>query len=300
MAEGGSRGQVGRFIDAGIRDAFLIAYEEAMALWPAEREPLDVETRFGAVRVYRHGTGSGAPIVLLHGHGANASTWYGLVARLGVRHPVYAIDIIDDPGGSVQRVPITGARDGAACLEEVLAGLGLERVHLVGQSYGGWLALGPAVYGSSRTGALTLLDPGGLEKVPLRFFLALVAALFAMRAPRSWKPWLARLLADHALVERAEIMAPVLLGVRGFRPHRSPAGPYTDEELRRITVPTQLILGGRSRLLRPRRALARARRLIATLRHAEIVPGVGHGVPQEVPELVVERILRFHGREGSR
>ncbi|MER5646054.1 alpha/beta hydrolase [Streptosporangium sp. NPDC002524] len=99
----------------------------------------------------------------------------------------------------------------------------------------------------------------------------------------------------HALVERAEIMNPVMLGAHAFRPHRSPARRFTDDELRRVTVPTQLVLAARTTLMRPRRALARARRLLP-LRHAEIVPGIGHAIPLEAPELVTDRVLGFVGR----
>ncbi len=287
----GSRSGIGRFTSEEARQAFEVAYERAMTLWPDDREALDIGTSYGTTRVYRHGAGQGRPIVLVHGHGGNASNWYGLVAQLGRHRPVYAIDNVDDPGGSVQTAPLT---DPGAWLEEVLAGLHLHDVHLVGHSYGGWLMLGLAVRGSDRLSALTLIDPGGLQPIPARFLLGLFASLLAMRAPASWKPGLARLLADAGLVERPEIMAPVLVGVRAFRPNRTPARTYTDDELRRVTVPTQVILGGRSRMLRPARALARAR-LMGSLRRTEVVPGVGHGVPQEVPRLVCERILGFGG-----
>lgn len=44
-------------------------------------------------------------------------------------------------------------------------------MHLVGGSYGGRLALNQAHRGSDRLASVTLLDPGGLEKVGLRFFV---------------------------------------------------------------------------------------------------------------------------------
>ncbi|WP_204358245.1 alpha/beta fold hydrolase [Streptosporangium sp. 'caverna'] len=290
MTDGGTRKQIGHFISDGPRKKFLEAYEQAMSLWPRPYDRFDVETAFGTTRVYRYGTAQAEPIVLLHGHGANASNWYLQIAALGQRHSVYAIDTIDDPGGSVQQAPVTGSRDAAAWLDEVLAGLGLERVHLVGMSYGGWLALNQGIYGPARLATLTLLDPGGLEKVPLKFMANMAVSALAMAAPRRWRPALARLLASHALTERPEIMKPVMIGARSFRPNRGPARPFTDDELRRVTVPVQLILGGRSTFVRPARALARATELLPVA-HAEIVPGVGHAVPLERPGLVNERIL---------
>jgi pimeloyl-ACP methyl ester carboxylesterase len=286
------RSQVGHFTSTVAKDVFVAAYAEAMTLWPPEYSRLDVETGFGTTRVYRHGVGDGEPIVLLHGHGANASTWYHQIAALGRRHPVYAIDTIDDPGGSVQRRPLAGAEDAAAWLEEVLAGLELDRVHLVGQSYGGWLALNQGVQRSARTATITLLDPAGLENVRPRFLLGMLLLLIAFQAPASWRPRLARILAEPSLVERPEMMRAVTLAAQTFRPHRLPARRFTDEELCRVDVPTQVILGRRSRMLRADRALARALRLVR-LCCGEILPGVGHGFPQEVPDLVNARILAF-------
>src|SRR5688500_3122721 len=103
----GSRSGIGRFTSEEARQAFEAAYERAMALWPDDRQALDIDTSYGATRVYRHGAGQGRPIVLVHGHGGNASNWYGLVSQLGRHQPVYAIDNIDDPGGSVQTAPLT-------------------------------------------------------------------------------------------------------------------------------------------------------------------------------------------------
>ncbi|MEU4538980.1 alpha/beta fold hydrolase [Streptosporangium sp. NPDC023825] len=295
--DGGTRAQVGHFTSEAAEREFRTAYDTAMTLWPPH-DTIDVETGFGTTRVYRCGPVAGEPIVLLHGHGANASTWYHQVVELGRHRPVYAIDTIDDPGGSVQRRPVTGSGDAAAWMSEVLAGLDLTRAHLVGLSYGGWLVLNQAVHRPERLASVTLLDPGGLEKVPARFLLSLFAAVFAMRAPASWRPALARLLAVHALVERSEIMDPVLLGAHAFRPHRSPSRRFTDDELRRVTVPTQLLLAARTTLMRPARALARARRFLP-LRHAEIVPGIGHAIPLEAPDLVTDRVLGFVDRTAD-
>ncbi|WP_433345369.1 alpha/beta fold hydrolase [Microtetraspora malaysiensis] len=262
------RTKTGTFTTKQSASAFERAYERAMALWPSPRGAFDVDTDVGMTRVYRHGLPDGDPIVLLHGHGGNASTWYTLVEQLGRRRPVYAVDTIDDPGGSIQTRPV---RDTSAWLEQVMEGLGLDRVHLVGHSYGGWMALGLGVSGTGRLATLTLLDPGGLLKVPKTFLAHLVAGALAMQAPATWKPGLAKILAEHGLVEGPEIMAPVILGSRWFRPHRLPTPPYIDGELRKVNVPTQILVGGRSRLLRPAAALERAHRLIPGLERAEIV-----------------------------
>ncbi|MGY0465745.1 alpha/beta fold hydrolase [Kitasatospora sp. cg17-2] len=288
-----TRASVGHFVSAEARGKFLAAYDRAMELWPGPREELDVETAYGTVHVHRYGSRTGEPIVLLHGHAGHASNWYPQIAALGENHPVYAIDTLDDPGRSVQRAVAAGSAENAAWLGEVLAGLGLERVHLVGLSYGGWLALNQAVHAPERLASIAPLDPGGIEKVPARFYAHMIGGLFGLLAPRPLRPALGRLLANPALSAPPAMIAPLMLAVRTYKPNNRPAArPFTDEELGSIRLPVLVLLGRRSALLRPRQVLARVTALVPGVR-AEIVERAGHGLNLERPELVNERLLEF-------
>ncbi|GIJ06996.1 alpha/beta fold hydrolase [Micromonospora andamanensis] len=283
---------VGRFVNDQARERFLQAYDVAMRSWPQPRQEFDVETSFGTVHVHRHGAGPGAPVVLLHGAQGNSSNWYPQVAALGEHHPVYALDTIDDPGRSVQRRPVVGSAESAAWLDETLAALDLSDVHLVGMSYGGFLALAVAVHRPDRLASVTLLDPGGLQKVPVKFYANVLAGALATLAPRRTRAWFAHRLANHALIESAEQLAPVMIAARHWRTRRPAARRFDDDELRAIRVPVLLLVAERSSLLRPRQAVARARALIPSVR-AELVRGAGHGLSLERPELVNRRVLDF-------
>lgn len=288
-----TRTSIGRFASEEARWKFLEAYDRAMELWPSPREELDVETGYGTVHVHHYGARTGEPIVLLHGHAGHASNWYPQVAALGKDHPVYAIDTLDDPGRSVQRAIAAGSEENAAWLGEVLAGLGLERVHLVGLSYGGWLVLNQAIHAPGRLASIAPLDPGGIERVPARFYTHMVGGLFGMLAPRPLRPALGRLLANPALSSPPEMIAPLMLGMRTYKPSTRPAArPFTDEELSSIQLPTLVLLGRRSALLRPHPVLKRVTALIPDVQ-AEIVQRAGHGLNLERPELVNERLLQF-------
>ncbi|MER7752760.1 alpha/beta fold hydrolase [Kitasatospora sp. NPDC097643] len=288
-----TRTSVGHFVSEEARTRFLAAYDRAMGLWPSPRRELDVETTYGTVHVHHYGPTTGEPIVLLHGHAGHPSNWYPQVAALGERHPVYAVDTLDDPGRSVQRAVAAGSAENAAWLGEVLAGLGLERVHLVGLSYGGWLALNQAIHAPDRLASVAPLDPGGIEKVPARFYLSMIGGLFGMLAPRSLRPAVGRLLANPALSAPPEMIAPLMLGMRSYKPgSRPPARPFTDEELASIRLPALVLVGRRSALLRPRQVVARVTALIPGVR-AEILERAGHGLNLEQPELVNERLLSF-------
>ncbi|MFG2917408.1 alpha/beta fold hydrolase [Kitasatospora sp. NPDC048298] len=293
-----TRTTVGHFVTESARAKFLAAYDRAMELWPSPRQELDVETAYGSVHVHRYGPATGDPIVLLHGHAGHPSNWYPQIAALGEHHPVYAIDTLDDPGRSVQRAVAAGSPENAAWLGEVLAGLALERVHLVGASYGGWLALNQAVHAPERLASVAPLDPGGIEKVPARFYVHLVAGLFGMLAPRPLRPAVGRLLANPALSAPREMTAPLMLALRSYKPSgRPPVRTFTDEELASIRLPVLVLVGRRSALLRPHRVVERVTRLIPGVR-AEILERAGHGLNLEQPGTVNERLLGFIGGVG--
>src|SRR5204863_7049890 len=95
-------------------------------------------TRLGSTRAYRWG-GSGEPIVFLHGATGTSLSWLPYAERRAGR-AMAAIDTIGDIGASRQAVAVESADDLADWLAETLTALGIERAHLAGTSYGGFLA----------------------------------------------------------------------------------------------------------------------------------------------------------------
>ena len=100
-----------------------------------------VPTRLGPTHVWIWEGADGAePVVFLHGSTGTGMMWGPWAqARSGGR-TAYAVDIIGDVGRSRQEVPVESADDLAEWLAQTLDGLGVESAHLVGTSYGGFLA----------------------------------------------------------------------------------------------------------------------------------------------------------------
>ncbi|MEU1312205.1 alpha/beta fold hydrolase [Streptomyces cinnamoneus] len=272
----------------------LAAYDRAMAFWPQPREQRDVETAFGTTRVHTYGAdGDGTPVVLLHGQSAGPAEWAPHVAALAEGRTVYAVDRVGEPGYSTQTAPIRTQDESAAWLEEVLAGLGLERVHLVGHSYGGWVALNHASRAPGRVASVTAYDPPrALAPLKPRFVLGAVASLIGTDGFRY--RWIDRLIGGTGLpAEESDAQIRFTAeALRGFRVRLLPPQEMYDEELATIEAPALVLLGGKSRVHDARRAERRARGVIPDVR-AEVVPGAGHGIPVElfnsrVPEFVRE------------
>ncbi|MBF9067017.1 alpha/beta fold hydrolase [Streptacidiphilus fuscans] len=282
---------VGRFTSESARTRFLAAYDDAMALWPCPRQELQIETTYATTHVHRCGPDDGEPIVLLHGAGGSSTMWFPNIAALSANHPVYAIDTPGDPGRSVQRSPIFAPEVSARWLDEVLDGLGLTRVHLVGSSYGGWLALNQTLHSPGRIAGSTLLDPGGLEKVGARFYAWMMVNLLAGLVPRRLFPGLSTKLSNPVL-DHPELKRSIILGARTYRSGRPAPLPLTDDELGAIRIPTLLLIGDRSPLIHAVPTRDRVRRLMPYA-DVELVTDTRHGPSIERPEYVNDRILGF-------
>ncbi|WP_326766465.1 alpha/beta fold hydrolase [Streptomyces sp. NBC_01591] len=290
------RRDVGRYVNDALRDRYFAACEAVYALGAPARSETDVETGFGTTHVYRYGPTDPAaetrtPVVLIHGAGGCSAQWYPNTRALGAERPVYALDTPGDPGRSVHREPMWQPERAAQWMDEALDALGLDRVHLVGSSYGGWLVINQAHLRPGRLASVTALDPGGLEKVGLRFFAWVFASLFATFAPKALRPRLAAWLEQPVLIV-PELRAMVRTGVRAFRIRRPAPLPLSDEQLGSIRTPFNLIMGKRSLLVHPQRQLERVPRLIPGAR-ADIIAATGHGPQLDFPDLVNAQMLSF-------
>jgi len=121
------------------------------------------------MRLHYHEAGPASPdapaVVLLHGGGPGASGWSNFGRNLPVLAGRFRTLLVDQPGfGQSDRPPVTGNyfTFSADALAGLLKTLGLERVHLIGNSLGGGTAVRFALNYPDRAGRLVLMAPGGL------------------------------------------------------------------------------------------------------------------------------------------
>src|SRR5256712_10274728 len=111
------------------------------------------------VQMLRHG--SGPPLLFLHGAGG-AGRWLAFQERLAKDFSVYSPSH-PGHGGSPAAEWIEHISDLAFHYLDLLDRLGLERAHLVGASFGGWIAAEVATMASHRLASLVLIDPVGIR-----------------------------------------------------------------------------------------------------------------------------------------
>lgn len=109
--------------------------------------------------------GSGEPVVLLHGLGADLSVWEAAIDPLASQHRVLAFDQIGFGQSDKPTIPYS-ASTFYDFLMASLDALGIDQTTLVGNSMGGWIALIAALRCPERIRRLVLVGPAFLYGMP--------------------------------------------------------------------------------------------------------------------------------------
>lgn len=297
------RGEVGRFRSEQARGRFLKLLNTVLESWP-EHTDSSIETSFGttaytsvppARQTAFAGSGS-TPLILLQGGNSTIAGWTKLVAPWSKTRTVIAVDTIWEAGRSTQLVPMNNGELVSQWFDEVIDGLGLKSVHLVGYSYGAWAALNQVYRSPDRLATVTAIDPpGAIAGIPLRAWARMIRL---MRGGRE------EALEFLAWVRNGELPAPpmrelLLSSTLDFVKRGSPLPKkLRADEWAAITVPSQVVIAGNSQFV-PRRALRTLRRHAPGI-DVHVLDGIGHAVlsdaPEEADSIVEELITKFDER----
>ncbi len=288
------RTPVGHFTSSAGRIRFRAAYAHAMSRLPSADAVLDLPTTFGVVRCYRFDGPhqDRKPLVLLPGRSSASPVWAANLPSLVQVAPVYTVDLLGEPGLSVQTRPIRNAADQAAWMHEVLLQLPEPLVHLLGVSIGGWTAANLAVREPAKVASLTLLDP-----VFVFAGMSTQAIIRSIPASVWWLPRVCRdaftsWTANGAPVEHDPVANMIATGMQTYALRLPAPNRLSPNQLRALKMPVLVIVAGRSPM---HNAAAVADGARAALRNGqvEVYAGASHAINGEYPEQIAADVAAF-------
>lgn len=238
--------------------------------------------------------------MLLHGYTGSPAAWDGVHAVLATQGAVLRPALVGHGPG-------TGAASDFVAEVDRLAGLirsaGLDAVHLCGYSLGGRLALGLLARHPSLFARATLIGahPGLPEGDVERDTRAASDEQWAQLAENDAQAFFARWAAQPMFATQQALPATVRAALqcqRAAHDAQALAGalralslarmPDWQPALGAVTQPVHLMAGALDT-----KFVALAQRLAAQIRHATlgIVPGVGHNVVLERPDVVLDALV---------
>lgn len=289
----------GGFKNAYERQRYLAVYNEVRALSPRPDAEIDVPTDFGSVRVYQHGPDGGTPIVLIHGFFLTSAMWWEQVAGLAGDFTVYTLDMLGQPGASIQTRAMSKPLDYAHTIDAVLQDLNLRDVHLVGHSYGGWLATHTAAAAPGRLKTLTLIDPAHtVTRLSPRFWRSLALLLTRPRSASAKRAaaWVTGQPSQGSSIDTLTRL--FLAGFATFGPPRTaPLLFAQDHILRSVLIPVQVLLAGNT-VHDSAKAINRLQAVVPAWHH-HLWPHASHALPAEAPDEVNACIRNFVLEHGG-
>ena len=263
----------------------------------------------------RHRTGSGDPLVLLHGFTNTWRAWLPVIPELASRFDVLAPTLGGhcgaDPWQEGVEPTVASLADAA---EAELDSAGIDTAHVAGNSLGGWIALELAKRGRARS-VVAIAPAGGWkesderEERRLTGFFNRTHKLSSLAYPRArglvTRPLLRKLMLRDVM-EHADRMRPgdALHMIQGvvecpiffdFLQAVLRDGPAVD--LERISCPVRIAWAEKDRIF----PVERYGDAYSTVPGVEVVrlPGCGHVPMWDDPELVARTIGDFAARESA-
>ena len=282
----------------------------AEAAFPPTGQFLTVD----GLRLHYEVAGSGPDLVLLHGaSGSLRDMTFALRDRLTDR---FRVIVLDRPGlGHSDPLPETSLRAQALHIKAGLAQLGVTDPVVLGQSYGGAVALAWALEGGPRAlvlvGSPSMPWPGTLDIwyrvtsnpvgralavplasafVPESYVKAVTAAIFAPdRVPEGYDAWL-----GAALTLRRETLAANTAQVNALRAELVTMVPrYPD-----LTLPVELIHGNADTIVPLQIHSAPLSKLLPNAA-LTVIPGAGHMPHHANADQVIAAIVRAALRQAG-
>ena len=294
---------VGHFRSAQDRQEYLGYYQQVMETMPAPSQVEDVITSYGTVRVYTWESGAGRdspPVVLLPGRASGAPRWAVNIPLLIQSRRVIAFDALGDAGMSVQSAPLTSADDQAAWVDEVLADVAPDGVHLVGHSFGGATAALYARIHPERVRSLTLLEAVFVFAYPPADIMGWTVVSSIPALPEGWRNKALERIGGEKLSGTDPMELMIKAGAEKFDASLPTPSPLTDEQAEALTMPVYVAIAGRNSVAGGSKAVERAQKILPQA-SIQVWDNATHSLPMQEAESLTPVLEQFwaQGDTGS-
>jgi pimeloyl-ACP methyl ester carboxylesterase len=277
----------------------LHSYQAILDRWPISYKELAVSTSFGETHVIASGPQGAPTVVLLHALFATAASWYRNVEVLSQTHRVYAVDVIGEGNKSCPVKPITSMDGFLQWFTELIDGLAIDTLYLVGNSYGGFTAAYYAMKLPERIRKLVLIGPAATIHSMMPFYVH----MFIPKAMYAFFPKLPGLKSTmsrsvdwmHKGLPFDPLWEPLFYRsmVYGGLVNQVFPRVYSREEFAQIKAQILLILGEKEAIYNNLQSAVRAARELIPGAEIEIIPDAHHITALAQPDKVNQRILQF-------
>lgn len=261
-----------------------------------ERKEIDLPG--GLHYAYLEG-GQGEPLLLIHGFGGNKDNFTRVARYLTSHYHVIVPDLI----GFAESTHLPDADYTAAAqverLRALVHALGIENIHLGGNSMGGYIALSYAAHYPNEVASLWLIDSGGVQHAPksemAQTFEKTGNNPLLVRSEDDFARFYAQVMSDPPYIPRPllDVLARERIENLNLEQHifNQIIVDSVEKDIAGLATPTLIVWGDQDRVIHVGTAEILHRLLPRS--QVLIMPQIGHAPMIERPQQSAEDYLRF-------
>ncbi len=279
-----------------ILDLYDQKLEELNISW----ESMEVDTSFGHAHVIATGPQDAPPIILVHGSNGCARIALETYPNLSEKFRVYAVDVPAQPNKSSETRPSMKDESYGIWMNEVIRALNIEKVTMVGFSFGGLVILKTLEQDVSKVKEVHLAAPAYIANGnPL---LALFQMFIPMRKyMRTHNMKYVHKFLSRLFSEEDEFALNYLPKVfRHFSMDFSPVPVIRSQNANRITTPIHLYGAGNDLLFPGKKIINRARKIFPSLAESRLFDNSKHVLSRTDNDLIEKTIINNSSSSDQR
>lgn len=240
-------------------------------------------------------TGSGDPLLLLHGAESNHSMYDDLGAFLSKHYTVIAVDQRDS-GATLNSTLPYGLDDLADDVASLIPALGYGRAHVLGSSLGSAIAQVLATRHPKKLGKLILSSPFrvGMPLNQINPDAASKIAELRSKLPASVHQFIAYFFPDEFVVRNPEVLRLFTANNRTDEQRRRRAAIMSKQvacDPRTIEAEVLVLAGSEDRLIPAAHTLSLAKEIARC--KSVLLPGIGHVGAMQAPAQLASEVIGF-------
>jgi len=192
-----------------------------------------LNTSYGQTHLIETGDPSKPKIFLFHGSCSNSAMWFSDLRSLSEDFNCFAVDILGEAGKSDENRLDLQTDDYAKWVNELLGELSVEKINLIGNSFGGWMAMKFATTFPKKVDTLTLIASSGITNTKASFLMKSI--FYSFMGEKGIQKLNAYIFGTDDIPDIAVETTNLIF--RNFKPMMGSLPVYTDEELGKLTMP---------------------------------------------------------------
>jgi len=279
------------FKSQSAKEEILELYDKKLAELNIESESQFVNTSFGKTHLLVSGNPSNPPLIIIHGSNGCAPIALESYPNLTDKYQVFAVDVIAQPNKSDGATMSMKDDSYGNWMNEVITGLNLDNVVLVGFSFGGLIILKTLINDQSKIKEVFMASPvyivnGNPLKALFKIFIPM------KRYMSSKKPEYIEKFLSVLFTDRDEFAIQYLSKVfLNFEMDFTPIPIVKEREVKHITTPITLIAAQHDILFPGKKMINRAKKIFPSLKKSVLLEKSKHVQNKEGNRIVEQLIL---------